>query len=910
MKKLFYLFALILMGLSTACTDDGPDAVEPDTILNASNENLTVTVKEVQPSNISVEVTTKGLKSIMFLPVKQDADTSSINASYINKQGYKAPVPADGTYTMTIPDLQVSTAYYIFFSGITSDDEYCTVIKLKTETPSVEGVVNVFDIKQRAVKVHINLPESTVEAGNAFRWMFLDLATYNLLKGAKAGDPDAAMMVASFDASFPNYVVKESRTIFFDNEMKNMNVVDENGNPVIDIDDEGNEEYRSVYDPLVPGEVIVLGVGEYAYGHITEMIPSDIREKYQLGTHSQTGKDEFDYGYYLPLYDWATWFEAGRPYDEAKYWTGFYYKEQIKLEEPEVVTDGSIKFTVNKEGMLPYGGSFIIIPDAEIKNYSMVVMPDNEYQLLINDYLEGKEEHLRWFLSSWAATQIVYAFTYTGPYEFVFKEEFGVVDPNIEYHLLMTGYCNSEGSKQVFHHERFFLPDPTLPKPEVVVTALENHPVTGNPLTANEIAFNVKCTTKNAVSAAYACGYENEWSEGVGSYGSELSLIVSTAKTQNAYFSADDIQKMNSDEGYDMVLYSREDASSVLGVVAYNAEEAPGDAATCMVRSKVEDPAPRVESELFTELAGDWTATATIAYVPAGKEQTEYMELKSKVTLGDITYPADAPQEFKAVYANSGWRDMWNTYTGWADHFNEKTRNQNRILMQGFDFQVPVEGYDSDLRLSTPYDLMISETYRGYNTETAFWDFGPKWYLELQQDGSIGVPFNYAYFAPMSNWADYEYHLIAIGADAIYYYLVEGEGDDARAVNGYFPVEVSADKQTITVKPMMLNDKPYYPNAAYYSTNQGWVAYNVIYSDIVLTRGWTEPEQTEEAAPAMRRVLSTEAPAFEAATMTKQMTPIQKIAPVKKANLKVVQSEQEMRENGMKMLRKRGLIAE
>ncbi len=909
MKKLLFIFSLILAGFCTACTSDDP-VVEPQDIHSASNNYLKISFKEILPSNITAEVTTTGLKSVMFLSVAQGSNTPEINASYINKNGYKANVPADGTYTMTIPDLQVNTAYEIYFTGITKSDEYCSVLKLKATTPGIEGVVSVFDVKQRAVKVQINLPESTVEAGNAFRWMFLDLASYNMLKGMKGGDPDAAMMIATFDKTYPDFVVKESRTLFFDNEPKNLYVSDENGNPAVDTDDEGKEEYRELYDPLVPGEVIVFATGEYSYGNITDMIPPEIREQYGLGTHPQTGKEEYDNGYYLPLYDWGTWFEAGCPLDEARFWTGFYHKEQIKLEEPEVVTDGSIKFTVNKDNLLPYGGSFMIIPDEEIINYSMFVTSENEYRMLIDNYLDGDEENLRWFTSSWAATQIVYAFTYQGPYEFVFKEEFAVIDPDIEYHLVLVGYCDKEGSKQVFLHDKFFLPEPKEPKPEMVVTALENNPTTGQPLTANEIAFNVKCLNKNAVSVAYACNYENEWSQGVGSYGSELSLIIETAKQNRAYFSADDVKAVNSDEGYSLVLYSREDASNVFGVVGYNLEDAPSDAATCVVRSKVEDPAPRVESELFTELNGDWTATATIAYVPANSEQTKYMEIKSKVTIGEITYPAEAPQEFKAVYANAGWRDMWNTYTGWADHFNEKTRNQNRILMQGFDFQVPVEGVVSHLIYSSPYDLMISQDYNGYNTETAYWDFGPKWYLELQQDGSVGVPFNYAYFAPMSNWNGYEYHLIAVGPDATYPYLIEGEGNDMRAVNGYFPTEVSADKQTITVKPMEIDGKKYYPNAAYYSTSQGWVAYNVVYSDIVLTRGWTEPEQGEEAAPAARRVLDTQAPAFEAAKMPKSMTPIRNIKPVKKAEVKMVQSEEEMYENGIKMLRKRGLIAE
>ncbi len=917
MKKLFYLLALLFLGLSTACNPEPEPTPGPE----PQTDYLKISIKEIQPSNVTVEVTTKSLKQVLFLPVAGEA--TDVTPSYINNRGYKATVPADGSYTITIPDLQVATDYTFYFTGITTDDEYCDIQEVKATTTALEGVINVFDIEQRSVKAHINLPQSTVDAGRAFRWLFHDLATYNTLKMMKSGDPDAAMLVGTFDPVYPSFVVKESRTLIFSNDMQHMAVVDEDGNPVYDIDDNGEQTYRALYDPLVPGEVIVFAVGEYDYGHISELIPSSVREKYQLGTHAQTGKDEYDIGYYLPLFDWGTWFEEGMQADEAKYWTGFYHKQQIKLQEPDVTTSiirdgntvieekiGDANFTINKEGLLPYGGSFTIIPDPEIINYQMFVMSDYDYQQLISGYLEGNEDHLRWFTSSWAATQIVYAFTYKGPYEFVFNQEFVTVDPDVAYHLVLVGFCDKEGSKQVFVHDKFFLPDPKEPKPVLEITALENNPTTGAPLTANEIAFNVKCTTKNAISIAYACNYTRDWDEAIGSYGSDLALIVSTAQQNGAYFGADEIKQVNSDAGYSFTMWSREDAANTFGAVAYNIEQAPSDAALCFARSRVEEAAPKVESALYEELAGDWTATATIAYVPVNSTKTEYMELKSKVTIGELGYPADAPSEFKAQYANSsnGWRGMWSTYTGWVDKFNEKTANQNRILMQGFDFQVPVEGYDSDLRLMDPYALMVADaqTYSGYNTEACFWDFGPKWYLELQQDGSVGVPFNYAYFAPMTNWNGYEYHLIAVGAEQIYPYLVEGQ----QAVNGYFPTEISADKNTITVKPFEINGGKYYPNAAYYTTANGWVAYNVIYSDIVLTRGWSEPAAAQAVPAARPTSICTEAPAFQAAQMPKSMTTIPTIQPIKKCNLKMVSGKEEMLENGKKMLRKQGLLAE
>ena len=101
----------------------------------------------------------------------------------------------------------------------------------------------------------------------------------------------------------------------------------------------------------------------------------------------------------------------------------------------------------------------------------------------------------------------------------------------------------------------------------------------------------------------------------------------------------------------------------------------------------------------------------------------------------------------------------------------------------------------------------------------------------------------------MSSWytaygSIYESHLIAF--DPINSIPVSYMGDaDGNAVNGHFPVEISEDGNTITVKPLVHSGISYYPNAAiYYGDSQYSMSVKVI-SEIVLTRN-----TSASAAPA------------------------------------------------------------
>lgn len=199
---------------------------------------------------------------------------------------------------------------------------------------------------------------------------------------------------------------------------------------------------------------------------------------------------------------------------------------------------------------------------------------------------------------------------------------------------------------------------------------------------------------------------------------------------------------------------------------------------------------PPVESELFTTLQGEWTATMTGCVGGMGGG----IEVSFPVTIA-----AGADEQTAADY-----------------------RAQNRLVCLGFD-------YDGALPYFTPEDLMAgkvpgTESYNPWegNEVAARQDYGPKWFLEIASDGTVSVPADdETLFHYLKNYKNY---LIGMSGEGNYYLFGKR-----------FEVEISEDLQTLTVKGYEADGAIYYPSVIY----DGYGEYGIDYqgsSDIVLTR--------------------------------------------------------------------------
>ena len=154
--------------------------------------------------------------------------------------------------------------------------------------------------------------------------------------------------------------------------------------------------------------------------------------------------------------------------------------------------------------------------------------------------------------------------------------------------------------------------------------------------------------------------------------------------------------------------------------------------------------------------------------------------------------------------------------------------------------------------------MFISRDVNTVDVESMFSEFGPKMYIKVNKDmngkDSLAVTANKYFASPVANWSVPFYMAGYANQEAnntIFYYGTAAEFQAPLE----FPVEMSADKNTIVIKGFEANGTKYYPNVIGedYSQLTGtvYILEKPIISDVVLTRGWTdEPAET----PATRAI--------------------------------------------------------
>ena len=166
-------------------------------------------------------------------------------------------------------------------------------------------------------------------------------------------------------------------------------------------------------------------------------------------------------------------------------------------------------------------------------------------------------------------------------------------------------------------------------------------------------------------------------------------------------------------------------------------------------------PVPaRVESNLFTSLLGEWEVSYSLVQFN-NKEVSIY---NAKVTIAQGADDAS------------------------ADYY----RSHNRLVIQGWPFNVEADGTHSPMPYYSPADLKGASSYWANNPQLALRDFGPKVFLEIGEGDVVTMPSSRGEY--FYNWA----------SDGTFYFF----GADIQ--NGFtapatFPVTVSADGNTITI---------------------------------------------------------------------------------------------------------------
>lgn len=844
MKKLLKL-ATLLFALS-AISFVGCEEPTEDWI-NADGTGIKAEVKSTTDKTITLEVHTAGLSKIAW--IAQTTDKTAPAPMLVFRNGETQDV-SNGKHTIEVKQLSANTSYNIYFAGeiAATADLTSEVVEVKdVRTADFNEPFTVREVRYDGFTIDVKVPESVKEEDHLIKWATSDFYMYNRNKIGRYGVvPDTELMnLNDSKTGYGQFYFNTSTTIRI-SEMDSF-ATDANGNPDYD---------TYLYDVIVPGQPQMFILGEYEFGE---------------------GPWGWGYGYYQPLFNQADWAAAvakngGELIDETPYWDGMYKSVLLKAKEPEKLDDNLMDVNID---IRTDDAIVEVTLDESIPMVQIMILSETEHDL-VYEWLGRSYEYFQWYATSYAGMMEGATYFYERPKNGVVRTAISEYLLNVSqtskywiYVVGLSGYDEEgymNGSKQVCKNYEFYLKQLTKPHPTIEVTPVE-------PTEPNMAYFKIFCPSaaegNPATNGYYISNYEKDW---LASGMTAQQLLDNYAWGYEYYqFTTSDLDRINGVDGGDGLVLSftsRPNENYHFAAMITNDEgaRAYSDAVVCRT---YETPVDRVESPLFESLKGEWAASATVRYSKikpetAESENPEYEQFTKThtctINVGDVEYPEVLPESVYEAFAKAGVSReetdiYYKEFSDAADLFNENNRDQNRILMNGFNFAGEMLPYLSYFNYMSAFDLFSADSsiYNSLSSSMPIFDFGPKWFIEVMADGTLGVPFNSDMMPPMGSWALNGYgqleeiHLIgyepttpmAIG------YLTGEKG----AVTGYFPVEISEDGNTITVKPFIYNlngkELSFYPNvgivAGYdQSTYAPMYTMNVaILSEITLTRGAT-----------------------------------------------------------------------
>ena len=807
-----FLIAAVAIIAGVAISSCTPEPVGPEKVATKAE----VTVGELTPNGANIAVVTQNISEFAYM-VDRDVATSAILQA-----GEKTTIKNTDEVTTTnilLQGFEPNTTHTVYFAFRKADGilyENKEVVEFTT-TSYGDNVLTVVERKYDGFAVHVQIPEEVKARGNALRYSTTSLPMYNYSKSMGSMEIDMLLYNAG-------QYTTEDKTIRYDEW--NSYERDEDGNVIQD-----GAEYA---DPKVPGEPSIFLIGEYGYMDDKDEMVVYVDGEVKTVSVPESDPDFIYYaqnsiwsypagwkpGYYMPEYDWMRWIEGmdTPDYDPEKYWSGYYEKIQVDTLPP---ADLDANIDIKVTDLTPVEACISFTPSDNVAQYCILMCTESEYQ---NDFLpliDYKEEYLRWFTGSYFAMMTIGIEMAQGYKELWLTDWFadtkGMAGQTIR--VLVSALGDNEGKSQYFTTTTFTLPEVTLPKPEVVVTPVPST----DPYSAT---FNIKNPNyeTNKISEAYfACNYVREFNQILKEY-SYTELLKTMGNP--LHYDQTAIEQINSAKGYDFVISSRDAATTRLALLVYNWEgsgnnpDAMGSTAIAEYTTPNANFPTRVNSELFTKLLGEWEAEAPMVSIEAatddqGNETGEYTKkpagnYTSAVTISaGVEYPATLPEEIYELYASVGVSrektdEYWEEFKSLADMYNARTRGFNRLLCMGYNFAA--KDYMLDVT-ATPYELFTAKDYSSSTTADMFYDFGPKWNLEIDAEGNVWLPIDIEREFPLEAFnfgLDYTFYMLAVGEKS--YMGAPVYNQQGKLVcDSRFPVEISDDYNTITIKPIVYN---------------------------------------------------------------------------------------------------------
>ena len=791
--------------------------------------------------------------------------------------------------------------YVVWITASISNTEFYQngkVFSATFATPDYyEDQVQILSIQQDGANVYVTFPHEICHTCNRVKWGITDLATYNLY-----GQPVVEKLTTN-DTHYPNYVISDDTLLEINtynayrrDENGNILYVDWMGNTYLENDPNRTEDAEPLqYHPiLTPGTPCVLMLSEVEWADGVNVMPTmgwavdSFGPGWYKFPFDMAGYEEAKYGGgggWMPWQRPAPGGDDAPEVNEEDYWerNAWHKKILFKTAAPQV-TDATVK--VEFSDMSAAGGIITFEPNEKAFAWAVGIFPEeSEYGQtwsgLKNDFLDGDESLMQWLSTSEIGFNLGFRYLYEHETENgklamkLYSENYDdlayfsmLPAPGTKCHLIVTtvdgkmedGEPVVDFSKQNFQHIKFTIPDYKKPAPKLEVTAVEPY----SPYEVKFIVKNPDYATNPVVKVNYAAHYAREFDLELG------NGYTYSALCEYAYpFDVTEVELINSAEGLEVIIPSRENATTRLAVMGWNAENRPsnpdaeGSKAVAEASTTKIPDAERVEFTKINGLEGVWTATATIKNAVWNDETFDYaypeVQKSWKVTIGDLTSPASLSQEVYDLYAGFGVsKEQTDIYFAQFKEeealYNSAVRGQNRILCQGFGY-----GDGAAFSTVTPWNLFLDTEYSFKNVGDIYYQFGMKWFLQEDAQGNVFIPVNVLRVPPLTAWSTVAYLVPAFtdadGVDWAAYLPSTEEGLDIVSEWPNIPVEVSADKQTITIKGLKIGEDTYYPNAGF-DYGDIYLYYPKVVSEVVLTKGWTEPEPEQGVEPTKKQVKS------------------------------------------------------
>ena len=805
--------------------------------------NFNVSVKEVGPEYVILQVKAPAAVDIAYM-----LDTKEMrvdNPVMVFASGESLTVKPEDEVRIS-GDLKEDTQYYLYVVAKLDAQNYSEIVTLpfKTVVYDLDELITVVDQSYDGFKVRLTVPEETKQRGNAIRYTQCDLMMYNYMQSN-----DYSNLLYNGGA-YTKFVTDDETIVY--SEETNWYQTGE------DSDGDGEIDWETNYNPISPGEPIVYVAGEFSWmdGDQDALLDDNGDEIFGF-------PGGWDPGYFMPMIDPAyftggasaneqssmgiiTDYEVTRPMDS--YWTGAFQRKHFFVKQPQPF-DGEVDVQLVEASPIDLVMDFY--PGKGVKQYAVGVFDDSMYQQIL-DLCNGREEYMQWAVTSYFGAYTFGTRVAKDPVRMALTSFYyqDAIGEDTEYHVLVTAMGDNAATIQNFQHFKFKTTKKTKDAPVVQVTALEDE---ATPYVAK---FNVKCTTAaegNPLKECYyAANYKRDWLLEINGGATYFSLVA--GNKAYSYFTAEEIAKINSDEGLELTIASIDGETTRVAVLGYNDEYTPNDLVG-FTPIQIEDgecpgiadcttpwleEKPYVDERAYLDLVGDWTAKATLESAQDGKNfiHTSKISLAADI----LDFPVELPDSVYNIYKETSKYDAEKVEGLWSE-FKELAKTvtdrrlvyQNRLIAKGW---LDADSY-SRLDYYGPYDLFVDRTYKSVDVSSIFYDFGPKWYIEAVEDenGNISLiaPFDANFLPPAANWS-IPFYLSGMELEN-YYTVTYGDGWTPS-----FPVEVSEDRNTITIKPLVYDGKEFFPNMVGidYSMNQT-ILENFVVSEIVMTRGWNEP---------------------------------------------------------------------